>query len=135
MTLQELKNSILQLAIQGKLIEQRANERTSRELLERILAAKNATDAEKGKAKGKGKPTRSRGERGDALSSAPPREIIPDDEKPFDIPESWEGVRLGDLGILKSGYAFKSAEYTKDGIQVVRISDLGDNAVGLKDAV
>ena len=67
--------------------------------------------------------------------SASPREEIPDDEKPFDIPESWEWVRLGDLGSLKSGYAFKSTEYTKDGIQVVRISDLRDDSIGLKDAV
>ena len=67
--------------------------------------------------------------------SASPRDEIPDDEKPFDIPDSWEWVRLGALGILKSGYAFKSTEYTKDGIQVVRISDLDDDVVGLKDAV
>ena len=136
MTPQELKNSILQLAIQGKLVEQRAEEGTGRELLEKILAAKNAKDAEKGK--GRGRLTRSRGERGAAPTSAPsasPRDEIPDDEKPFDIPDSWEWVRLGELGILKSGYAFKSAEYTKDGIQVVRISDLGDDVVGLKDAV
>ena len=48
MTPQELKNSILQLAIQGKLVEQRAEEGTGRELLEKILAAKNA-DGAKGK--------------------------------------------------------------------------------------
>ena len=45
MTPQELKNSILQLAIQGKLVEQRAEEGTGRELLEKILAAKNAEGA------------------------------------------------------------------------------------------
>lgn len=49
MTPQELKNSILQLAIQGKLVEQRAEEGTGRELQEEILAAKNAEGA-----KGKG---------------------------------------------------------------------------------
>ena len=95
MTPQELKNSILQLAIQGKLVEQRAEEGTGRELLEKILAAKNAKDAEKGK--GKGRLTRSRGERGAAPTSASPRDEISDDEKPFDIPDSWEWVRLGDL--------------------------------------
>ena len=114
MTPQELKNSILQLAIQGKLVEQRAEEGTGRELLEKILAAKNAKDAEKWK--GKGRLTRRRGDRGDAPTSAPsplpghplrgqpsaggyssPRDEIPDDEKPFDIPDSWEWVRLGEL--------------------------------------
>ena len=164
MTPQELKNSILQLAIQGKLVEQRPEEGTAAELLEKILAAEDA--------KGRGnKLTRSRGVRGgcetgelfnlpkaaksqhsntlSALSPllghplrgqpsaggySSPREEIPDDGKPFDIPESWVWVRLGELGILKSGYAFKSTEYTKDGVQVVRISDLSDDSIGLKDA-
>ena len=45
MTPQELKNSILQLAIQGKLVEQRPEEGTGGELLEKILAAKGAKGA------------------------------------------------------------------------------------------
>ena len=57
MTPQELKNSILQLAIQGKLVEQRADEGTGAELLEKIFAAKNAEGAKKNL-------TRSRGVRG-----------------------------------------------------------------------
>jgi len=44
-TPQELKASILQLAIQGKLVEQRPEEGSGGELLERIFAAKNAKDA------------------------------------------------------------------------------------------
>ena len=68
MTPQELKNSILQLAIQGKLVEQRAEEGTGRELLEKILAAKNA-----GGAKGRGNklphiPRAKRVAEGDALA-------------------------------------------------------------------
>ena len=43
----DMQKSILQMAIQGKLVEQRAEEGTGRELLEKILAAKNAKDAEK----------------------------------------------------------------------------------------
>ena len=93
MTPQELKNSILQLAIQGKLVEQRPEEGTATELLEKILAAKDA--------KGRGnKLTRRRGvceENKTSALSASPREEIPDDEKPFDIPESWEWVRLGEV--------------------------------------
>ena len=129
MTPQELKNSILQLAIQGKLVEQRAEEGTATELLEKILAAKNAKDA-----KGKGEKSHAKSAKSAKVGSCVSREEIPDDEKPFDIPESWEWARLGELGILKSGYAFKSTEYTKDGVQVVRISDLSDDSIGLKDA-
>ena len=129
MTPQELKNSILKLAIQGKLVEQRAEEGTGRELLEKILAAKNAKDA-----KGKGEKFHAKSAKFAKVGSRVSREEIPDDEKPFGIPESWEWARLGELGILKSGYAFKSTEYTKDGVQVVRISDLSDDSIGLKDA-
>ena len=127
MTPQELKNSILQLAIQGKLVEQRAEEGTGRELLEKILAAKNAKDAEKGK--GKGRLTRSRGERGDALSSAPPREIISDDEKPFDIPESWEWVRLGEIFVTSSGTTPSKSKveyYSSSDYNWVRTTDLNN---------
>ena len=42
MTPQELKNSILQLAIQGKLVEQRPEEGTAEELLKQIQAEKQA---------------------------------------------------------------------------------------------
>jgi type I restriction enzyme S subunit len=112
----DMQKSLLQMAIQGKLVEQRAEEGTGRELLEKILAAKNAKDAEKGK--GKGRLTRSRGDRGDAPTSAPsasPRDEIPDDEKPFDIPDSWEWVRLGTVIDMLSGFAFKSADFKETG--------------------
>ena len=120
----DMQKSILQMAIQGKLVEQRAEEGTGRELLEKILAAKNAKDAEKGK--GRGRLTRSRGDRGDAPTSAPsasPRDEIPDDEKPFDIPDSWEWVRLGEIADINGGFAFKSTNYTSKGVRVIRISD------------
>ena len=48
MTPQELKNSILQLAIQGKLVEQRPEEGTAAELLEKILTQRRR-DAEVGR--------------------------------------------------------------------------------------
>ena len=115
MTPQELKNSILQLAIQGKLVEQRAEEGTGRELLEKILAAKNAKDAEKGK--GKGRLTRSRGERGAAPTSAPsasPRDEISDDEKPFDIPDSWEWVHINQVADTSLGKTMDKVKNTGD---------------------
>ena len=92
MTPQELKNSILQLVIQGKLVEQRPEEGTAAELLEKIFAAKNAKGAKKNLTQRR----RARGEKATAALSVSPRDKIPDDEKPFDIPESWEWVRLGE---------------------------------------
>ncbi len=112
MTAQELKNSILQLAVQGKLVPQCKEDEPTSELLKRIRA-----DKEKVGKKEK------------------PLPEITEDEISFEIPENWEWVRLGEIGSLLSGYAFKSTEYEKSGVQVVRISDLADDTVSTKDAV
>jgi type I restriction enzyme S subunit len=79
MTAQDLKNSILQRAIEGKLVPQRKEEGTARELLAEIRAEKARLIKEK-----KIKKTR-------------PLPAITDDEKPFNIPDSWEWVRLGEV--------------------------------------
>lgn len=77
MTAQELKNSILQLAIQGKLVEQRAEEGTAKELIEQIKAKKEQLIKDK------------------KIKKEKPLPEITEEEIPFDIPESWEWVRLG----------------------------------------
>lgn len=79
MTPQELKNSILQLAIQGKLVEQRPEDGTAEELFAQIQQEKQRLIAEKKIKKEKSLPE------------------ITDDEKPFDIPENWMWVRFGDI--------------------------------------
>ena len=71
MTPQELKNSILQLAIQGKLVEQCPEEGTAEELYKQIQAEKQAL-IKAGK-----------------LKKEKPLPEITEDEKPFEIPESW----------------------------------------------
>ena len=81
---QELKNSILQLAIQGKLVEQRPEEGTAEELYRRIQAEKQQLIKEVKNKKGKNK-------KEEALPE------ITDDEIPFDIPEGWKWVRLRSL--------------------------------------
>lgn len=79
MTPQELKNSILQLAIQGKLVEQRPKEGTAEELFVRIQEEKKRLIKE-------GK-----------IKKDKPLPEITEDEKPFDIPESWKWVRFGEV--------------------------------------
>ena len=79
MTPQELKSSILQLAIQGKLVEQRPEEGTGEELYRRIQAEKKRLIQE-------GK-----------IKKEKPLPEIAEDEVPFEIPESWKWVRLGDI--------------------------------------
>ena len=49
--------------------------------------------------------------------------------------ETWPMVRLGDVCELKGGFAFKSSEYTTEGLQVVRISDLCNEYISNDNAV
>ena len=85
MTPQELKNSILQLAIQGKLVEQRPEEGTAEDLYRQIQAEKQAL-IKSGKVK-KGKPLPE----------------IPEDDIPFEIPESWKWVRIASIWAILNG--------------------------------
>lgn len=85
MNAQELKSSILQRAIEGKLVPQRKEEGTAKELLAEIRAEKARLVKEK------------------KIKKSKPLPEITDEEKPFDIPDSWEWVRLKDLGQFSSG--------------------------------
>ena len=85
MTPQELKNSILQLAIQGKLVEQRPEEGTGEELYRQIQAEKQKLIRE-------GK-----------IKKEKPLPDIAEDEVPFDIPENWKWVRMSSVISLLSG--------------------------------
>ena len=96
MTPQELKNSILQLAIQGRLVEQRPEEGTGEELFQQIQAEKQAL-IKAGKIK-KDKPL--------------PK--ITEDEVPFEIPESWKWVRLNSVISLLSGSDLAPDKYNSN---------------------
>ena len=78
MTPEQLKASILQYAIQGKLVEQRVEEGTGEELYQQIQAEKQRLIQEK------------------KIKKEKTLVEITEDEIPFDIPESWKWVRLGD---------------------------------------
>lgn len=82
MTPQELKNSILQLAIQGRLVEQRPEEGTAEELYRQIQEEKRRLVKERKIKKGK------------------PLPEISEDEVPFEIPESWKWVRIRNIALL-----------------------------------
>ena len=132
MTPQELKASILQLAIQGKLVEQCPEEGTGGELLERIFAAKNAKDAKgaKGAKKNSRAEPRSRGERAASAASfgpacpVSPSCPVPPADAPFDIPESWVWVRLGELFQHNTGKALNSADKSGTLLEYITTSNV-----------
>ena len=110
MTPQELKNSILQLAIQGKLVEQRPEEGTAEELFARIQEEKQQLIKEK------------------KIKKEKPLPEITDDEKPFNIPESWMWVRWGDLS-ESIQYGYNAPAQSVGRIKMVRISDIQEGKV------
>ena len=118
MNAQQLKNAILQEAISGRLVPQDPNDEPASVLLDKIRAEKKRLVKE-GKLKKKD------------LVETP----IPEDKIPFDIPESWEWVKLGMISLLIGGYAFKSHEYSQTGCRVIRISDISEDGFINKNIV
>ena len=120
----DMQKSLLQMAIQGKLVEQRPEEGSAAELLKKILAAKNAKSTKKNLTRSRG----ARGEKTTSALSASPREKIPDDEKTFDIPESWEWVRLGEIAeSIQYGYSAPARQSGR--IRMIRITDIQNGKI------
>ena len=104
MTGQQLKNSILQMAVQGKLVPQDSNDEPASVLLERIRAEKEQLIKEKKIKKEKSPSVIFRGADNLPYEKVGKNEpVCIADEVPFEIPESWEWVRLGNVIELQSG--------------------------------
>jgi len=110
MNAQQLKNAILQEAIEGRLVPQDPNDEPASVLLDRIRKEKERLVKE-GKLKKKD------------LIETP----ITEEEIPFEIPESWEWVRLGDVSeIARGGSPRPIKEYLTDapnGLNWIKIGD------------
>lgn len=86
------------MAMQGKLVEQRAEEGTGEELLKTITKK----------------------------FDTPKSFSINEEEITFEIPESWAWTKVGNVTILYNGRAFKPSDWTEDGLPIVRIQNLND---------
>ena len=107
---QVLREKILDLAMRGKLVKQYPNDEPASVLLEKIKAEK-AELVKEGKIK---------------KSKALPE--ITDDEKPFDIPDSWEWVRLGDVLDVRDG-THDTPQYTSEGVPLVTAKNLHNGKI------
>lgn len=96
----DMQKSILQMAIQGKLVPQDASEGTGKELFKQIQMEKVTLTANGKKIKWK------------------TQAELKDDELPFDIPNSWKWVRLGDIVSIESGKGLTSSQMRKGSIPV-----------------
>ena len=113
---QALREKILDLAMRGKLVPQDPNDESASVLLEKIKAEKEQLIKEK------------------KIKKSKPLAPITDDEKPFDIPDSWEWVRLGDTAnYIQRG---RSPKYDKENkiYPIISQKCVQWNSISLKDA-
>ena len=121
MKAQQLKNAILQLAIQGKLVPQDPNDEPARVLFEKIQAG-----TEKLIAEGKIKKTKKTSDK---------RPLDVEVDFPFEIPDSWEWVRLGDIGETNIGLTYKPSDISSKGTIVLRSGNIQKDKINLSDIV
>ena len=100
----DMQKSILQMAIQGKLVEQRPEEGTGEELYRQIQVEKQAL-IKAGK-----------------IKKEKPLPEIAEDEVPFEIPEGWKLIRLGSAITLLSGTDFSPEQYNDNGDGITYIT-------------
>lgn len=107
----DMKKSLLQYAIQGKLVEQRPEEGTAEELFAKIQKEKQKLIAEK------------------KIKKEKPLPEITDDEKPFDIPDSWKWCRLGSILNKLTDGAHSTPKYTPVGIPFLSVKDMSSGVL------
>ena len=131
MTAQQLKNSILQLAVQGKLVPQDPNDEPASVLLERIRAEKEALIKAKKIKREKNPSVIFRGADNTPYEKIGNEVLSLEDEIPFEIPNSWEWVRLGNIGDWGSGAtpSRSNPEYYGGTIPWLKTGDLNDGYI------
>ncbi|MFC3627782.1 restriction endonuclease subunit S [Vogesella amnigena] len=106
-----LEQTLLQLAVRGLLVPQDPADEPASELLKQIRAEKDRLIAE-------GK-----------IKKDKPLPAISDEEKPFELPQGWEWVRLGQVSDFINGFAFPSNQFIDSGIGVVKIGDIQNGRI------
>ena len=126
----QLKNSILQWAIQGKLVPQDPNDEPASVLLERIREEKERLIKEKKIKRDKNASVIFRGEDNSYYEkfTATGEVKCIDEEIPFEIPNGWEWERWGNIS-LSIQYGYNAPALEQGTIKMVRISDIQENKV------
>ena len=134
----KLKSSILQEAIQGKLVPQDSNDESASVLLERIKDEKERLIKEK-KIKRNKKESYIFKENNHFYEKIGKKEYICiDDEIPFEIPESWEWTRIKNISeFVTKGTTPKGGKsaYIDKGIKFLRVENIGKNGELILDNI
>lgn len=124
MTAQDLKNSILQLAVQGKLVQQYPEDGTATDLLKHIAQKKSDLIKD------------------GALKKEKPLPAVDANNLPFDVPENWVWIRLGDFCSIYNGNSINAGEkaekYSKkcNGHSFIATKDVGfDHSINYENGV
>ncbi|RJP11661.1 restriction endonuclease subunit S, partial [Streptococcus pseudopneumoniae] len=132
MTPEQLKASILQRAMEGKLVPQNPNDEPASELLKRIKAEKEKLISE-GKIKRDKKETEIfRGDDGKhygKFADGSAQEI----DVPYDIPDTWEWVRVGNICTTNIGLTFKPSEVQETGIPIYKANNIKNGKISTLD--
>ncbi|NQH66218.1 restriction endonuclease subunit S [Streptococcus suis] len=132
MTPEQLKASILQRAMEGKLVPQDPTDEPASELLKRIKVEKEKLIAD-GKIKRDKKETELfRGADGkpyEKLADGTIKEV----EVPYDIPDSWEWVRVSNICTTNIGLTFKPSDVQETGIPVYKANNIKDGKISTLD--
>lgn len=101
----KLREMILQLAVQGKLVPQDPNDEPARDLLKRIQRDELLNVKQR-------------------LSHGEIDDLNDTDDLPSVLPSNWVWTRLGSIMAFTNGFAFQSNDYQNDGVGIVRIGDI-----------
>lgn len=106
-SIEALKQTVLQLAVMGKLVPQNPNDEPASVLLEKIAEEKEQLIKDK------------------VIKKEKPLPAITDEEKPFELPSGWVWGRINDIAHIKGGFAYKSKEFLDVGTyQVIRMGNI-----------
>ncbi len=128
-----LKKSILQEAVQGKLVPQNPDDEPASVLLERIRAKKQELIKQ-------GKIKKDKHESAIITRDKIPYEIIDGkerciaDEVPFELPDSWCWCRLSNVSIIQEGAGIRTYQYRTSGTQILTVTNILEGSVDMKKA-
>ena len=128
MTGEQLKKSILQYAIEGKLVPQDEKEEPASVLIERIREEKERLIKEKKIKRDKNESFIYRKD-GSFYERIGKGEKCIDDELPFDIPNNWEWARFGSISNIYTGNSVNATIKEKKYMNI----EIGYNYIGTKD--
>ena len=133
MTAQQLKNSILQMAVQGKLVPQDPNDEPASVLLERIRKEKEQLIKDGKIKKNKKESYIFRGADNLHYEQIGKEVRCIEDELPFEIPENWRWSKLGTCLDVRDG-THDTPRYAFEGIPLVTSKNLSNGQVDFSSA-